>query len=281
MPDTLISNHTAYVASLRGCPSCPDRLSALAGMRTLAAQTELRHAVSTHLATHFPQLFTLNGSLLTAQSDGNTLNLHDDSDDPLRQLSRIVQEDFMLIQEIDGRQTITAAANAYSSSGRLVASVGRNLRWAHEPVPHLSASLGLRIDRIIASVHENSPCARFNWQLTPLSSIFLPPDPHAANQAALKSVRARLQEDPALAGQLLNVRVERQTLRRLPATRAIAFSIHTYSDPLASIATDFSSVQSMLKLLRQYSGDRLRYTEMDGIQEAVVMWLERLVEQNA
>lgn len=33
MPDSLISNHTAYVASLRGCPSCPDRLSVLAGMR--------------------------------------------------------------------------------------------------------------------------------------------------------------------------------------------------------------------------------------------------------
>src|ERR1700730_16628758 len=36
MPDSLISNHTAYVASLRGCPSCPDRLSVLAGMRTRA-----------------------------------------------------------------------------------------------------------------------------------------------------------------------------------------------------------------------------------------------------
>jgi hypothetical protein len=35
MPDSLISNHTAYVASLRGCPSCPDRLSVLAGMRNL------------------------------------------------------------------------------------------------------------------------------------------------------------------------------------------------------------------------------------------------------
>ena len=35
MTDSLISNHTAYVASLRCCPSCPDRLSALAGMRSV------------------------------------------------------------------------------------------------------------------------------------------------------------------------------------------------------------------------------------------------------
>ena len=38
MPDSLISNHTAYVAPLRGCPSCPDRLSAIAGMRSIRCQ---------------------------------------------------------------------------------------------------------------------------------------------------------------------------------------------------------------------------------------------------
>lgn len=37
MPDTLISNYSAYVASLRCCPSCPDQLSALAGMRSQRA----------------------------------------------------------------------------------------------------------------------------------------------------------------------------------------------------------------------------------------------------
>jgi hypothetical protein len=37
MPDSLISNHSAYVASLRGCPPSPDRLSVLAGMRSALA----------------------------------------------------------------------------------------------------------------------------------------------------------------------------------------------------------------------------------------------------
>ena len=52
MPDSLLSNHTAYVASLRGCPSCPDRLSAIAGMRTY----------------HLPQAFLYFRSLLDAHS---------------------------------------------------------------------------------------------------------------------------------------------------------------------------------------------------------------------
>src|SRR5271166_1133626 len=46
MPDSLISNHRAYVTSLRGCPSCSDRLSVMAGMRSarsaiLAAQNRV------------------------------------------------------------------------------------------------------------------------------------------------------------------------------------------------------------------------------------------------
>jgi hypothetical protein len=50
MPDSLISSHTAYVASLRGCPSCPDRLSALAGMRNVLpcnkTKSDLEHCLT-------------------------------------------------------------------------------------------------------------------------------------------------------------------------------------------------------------------------------------------
>jgi hypothetical protein len=183
----------------------------------------------------------------------------------------------MLLQEIDGRPTIAAASNAYSSSGRLVAAVGRDVRWAHEPVPNLTALHGSRIDRILASVHEDATCARFNWQVTPLSSLFFPPDPHAANQAALRSVSAQLSKDPSLAPSLLHMRVERQTLRRLPETRAVAFSIHTYSDPLSSLINDPTALHAVLALLRDYSAARLKYTEMDAVHAAVIEWLETLV----
>src|ERR1700678_445159 len=176
---------------------------------------------------------------------------------------------------MDGLGAITAASNAYSSSGRLVAAVGRDVRWAHEPVPNLTPLHGSRIDRILASVHEDALCARFNWQLTPLSSIFFPPDPHAANKTALRSVSAQLSKDPSLAPSLLHMRVERQTLRRLPETRAVAFSIHTYTDPLSSLIDEPAALHAVLALLRGYSAARLQYTEMDAVHAAVITWLER------
>src|SRR5271165_1923920 len=35
MPDSLVSNHSAYVASLRCCPPSPDQLSVMTGMRKI------------------------------------------------------------------------------------------------------------------------------------------------------------------------------------------------------------------------------------------------------
>jgi hypothetical protein len=241
---------------------------------SLGAQRELRRMVIDHLLADHPALFTISNGMLTCAAGEHSWDLNDESIEPLRQLSDFVQEDLMLVQELDGRQTITAASNAYSSSGRLVASVGRDVRWAHEPVPDLTTALGSRIDRILGSVHVDAPCARFNWQLTPISSIFFPADPRSANNAALRAVVAQLSKDPSLAASLLHMRVERQTLRRLPESGAVAFSIHTYSDPLSSLVKDPPALQALLSLLRDYPVNRLKYSEMDGVQAAVVTWLE-------
>jgi hypothetical protein len=241
---------------------------------SLAAQRELRDQVVSHLVAGHADLFDASAGTLTFKPDGHTWNLNDASIEPLWQLSDIVQEDFMLLEEIDGRQTITAASNAYSSSGRLVESVGRDIRWAHEPVPNLTKLHGSRIDRILASVHEHNLCARYNWQLTPVAAIFYPPDPHAANHATMESVCTRLSEDPSLTSSLLYLRVERQTLRRLPETRAVAFSIHTYSDSLASLANDPAAQGALLALLESYSDERLKYLEMDALRFAAMAWLE-------
>jgi dimethylamine monooxygenase subunit A len=242
---------------------------------SLPAQRELCERVIAHLVTDYPEHFVRSGSVIESLATGIQCDLRDHSLEPLLQLSNIIEEDFMLIEEIDGAARITAAANAYSSSGRLVASVGRNIEWAHEPVPNLTDKLGPRINRVIGSVHAATPCERFNWQLTPMSTVFFPHDnPHAANAAAMQGICATLRRNPELAGELLWIRVERQTLSRLPDSRAVAFSLHTYSDPLLSIQSDVKAVRAMLALLHAYSEERWKYTEMDILREPIINWLE-------
>jgi hypothetical protein len=145
------------------------------------------------------------------------------------------------------------------------------------PTPDLRKSLGSPIDRVPATVHEDFSSERFNWLLTPLSSLLFPEDLRAASAEALRSVNAQLSRDASPAGSLLHIRVERETLRRLPMTRAVVFSFHTYSDPLSSIAADSASVNALIRLLKAYSPERLKYNEMDTTRDAAVAWPEPFV----
>ncbi len=249
---------------------------------SLSAQRELRGRVTAHLVADHPKSFERCGSVLRSLITGQTLDLADESTEPLLQLSYLIEEDFMLLDELAGAPRITAASNAYSSSGRLVASVGHDVAWAHEPVPRLTTQLGGRINQVLSSVHAANPCERFNWQVTPLATVFFPhDDPHAANAAAMHAVVETLRRDPARAGELLWMRVERQTLSRLPDSNAVAFSLHTYSDPLACLRSDVESARALLALLNNYSEERWKYSEMDIVREPLMTWLTEVAAWQA
>jgi len=165
---------------------------------SLPAQRELRNRVTAHLLADHPGSFARMGSVIRSAITGQTLDLNDDSVEPLLQLSYLIEEDFMLLDEDGGIPRITAAANAYSTSGRLATSVGHDMEWTHRPVPQLTQKLGAKINRVISTVHAATPCERFNWQVTPMASVFFPhSDPHAANAAAMHRVAAGLRDDPA------------------------------------------------------------------------------------
>jgi dimethylamine monooxygenase subunit A len=242
---------------------------------SLPAQRELRERIVAHLAADHPQSFEKIGSVVRSLITRQTLDLDDASTEPLMQVSYLIEEDFMLLEEIEGTIQITAASNAYSSSGRLVGSVGHDVEWAHEPVPQLTRKLGGKINRVLGSIHADTPCERFNWQITPMATVFFPhDDPHAANAAAMREVLVELRRDPARAGEFLWIRVERQTLMRLPDSNAVAFSLHTYSDPLSSMQSDVESVRAIWTLLNNYSEERWKYSEMDIVREPLMTWLD-------
>ena len=93
---------------------------------SLPAQRELRERVMGHVAADHPKSFQKSGSVVRSLITGQTLDLDDDSTEPLMQLGYLIEEDFMLLEEVGGTVQITAASNAYSSSGRLVGSVAHD-----------------------------------------------------------------------------------------------------------------------------------------------------------
>ena len=243
------------------------------------AQSELRDMVVAHLVQEHRGSFIVEQGRLRDQLDGSAHDLSDG--EPLEVLHKIVEEDFILIERVEGNDIISAASNAYTTSGRIVSSVGRSMRFAHEMVPGLNDQLAARIDRVLANVQTNAPLVRFNWVLTSIADRLFPEGAHDANVEAAERTAVALEDDYGRAGDLLWLRVERQTFVRLPESRALAFGIYTYSHSLSSLAQDSESLAALHRLIGEYSQDRLIYSAMLAIKTPVMRWLEASLENLA
>lgn len=240
--------------------------------RSLDAQIELLENAISHLLEHHSGRYRRERDGLRDTIDGS---VHAGGHcEPLELLGQVVEEDFILFERIDSVDMITAASNAYTSSGRIVSCVGRDMHYAHDPVPGLNTQLAARIDRVLANVQAGAPVVRFNWFVTAIHNRLYPEGSHHANATASEEVARVLAEDHNRAGELLHVRTERQTFVRLPETRALAFGIHTYSDPLSSLSGDGKSLAAIHRLIEEYSEDRLRYSGLTAIKAPLLQWIE-------
>lgn len=102
---------------------------------------------------------------------------------------------------------------------------------------------------------------RRNWTVLNSAELHTPsPDP----------IRARVGEiDPADAGTALSLRVERQTLRRLPQTGGALFTIRVWLAPLGSLRDDPVRLAAFAHAWRTAHPDLRAYKRFDLYDELV------------
>lgn len=135
-------------------------------------------------------------------------------------LGRLCQEDWLILQTggPGGEYLLTAGNLCFPAGWNLPDKIGRPLTAVHDPVPDYAAELAPRVNRIFAAIHPDRPLQRLNWSIAKTAELHCPV-PRGQHLAA--------------EGHFL--RVERQTLRRLPQTGAVVFGIKTYVTPEADL----------------------------------------------
>ena len=123
----------------------------------------------------------------------------------------------------------TAAILCFPSRWRLHEKLGQPLVEVHGPVPFYAERLATPVDRFMAKVKPGHIASRLNWSVLDDPAMYQPTGKwrEAANAAIT----------PGNAGDTLYLRVERQTLRRLPQSDAILFGIRVHSYPMARAIT--------------------------------------------
>lgn len=265
-------DHVAFMAAKRRrMQGRPEQFYA-STKESLSAQSELLEIIVAQLRDVHAAHFTVEGSIVENLIDGTAHRLGDPDREPLEIAADLTEEDLILLDVREGDVIVAAASNAYSTTRRIVSSVGRSMRFAHEYVPGLNDGLGSRIDRVLANLKAGLPVVRYNWAVVAGRERLAPsttPD-HSAVAALVKA-------DHRAAGNFLSLRSERQKFIRLPKSGKVAFLLYTFSSPLSDIADDRESLEGIHRLLGEYSPERLRYSGMDRFAEPLKRWLfERL-----
>jgi len=138
-----------------------------------------------------------------------------DRADPLGTLGLLVQEDLCLHLKPGGadEHVMVGAVLCFPSAWTLSQKIGRPLMRIHKPVAEYDEDIGQRVQRLFDGIGVGRPMWRFNWLPTGDFSLHRPL-PEFADKVRWPGL-------PWL-------RSERQTLWRLPQTRAVVFGIHTY-----------------------------------------------------
>jgi dimethylamine monooxygenase subunit A len=147
-----------------------------------------------------------------------SVNFPINSDEPpLIAASRLVSDDLIIMDKREGEWKLVAATLCAPTFFDANYALGKSLTLLHDPIPTGNFNLSDRIARIFDNLANDIVLERFNWTIQWSDRRYTP-----AGQILRDMAQTARLED---AKTMLFERVERQTIRRLPKTGAIVFTI--------------------------------------------------------
>jgi hypothetical protein len=203
------------------------------------AQAEVLALLLDHLPRRFPDLYAVDGDEVSVAASGASYRVSEWQEAPLALAAKLVQEDLVIMREGAEGYRLAAAALHFPSSWSLAEKFGQNMRGIHQAVPDFNEG---RTGRVVARVFDgltvDNPVWRLNWSIYGDDELHHP--------------RAKVLDTRVVEGTpQLYVRVERQTLRRLPKSNDLLFTIKVHVDPIAAFAAHPEGAQLAASLRTQ------------------------------
>jgi hypothetical protein len=240
---------------------------------TEAAQDELRDLLVRHLLTTFPDLYAPSAAqMIHIVPLGRDIRLDDSTELPLVTCARLVQEDICLLRRGAGGWRLVAGVLCFPSGWSLAEKIGGDLTQIHGPVPGFAGRMAETVGRMFDRITPERPVVRWNW------SIY---GDHAMRQEpSHEDGWQRFPPHEAL--QRAHLRIERQTLRRLPVSGDLVFTIRIHSDALADLAGHPVGPRLAAGLRAQLLAldpSQLAYKGLSAVKDELSLLLERIAKR--
>lgn len=186
--------------------------------------------------------------------------------DALVEASLLVADDLAVLQLIkshDGSEQLllNAAVVCCPSRWMLSEKMGHNMLAIHEPVAKYADHVGAAVDTYFQRLTVEKPVWRSNWIIQDHPALFQPQIPSGP-----------LVKTP----DELWIRMERQTLRRLPKTGGILFTIRGYQQPLPEYLSRSKQIaQNIRTMLERLPDDVAQYKSVLKYRPAIMNWINQ------
>lgn len=172
-------------------------------------------------------------------------------DGALPEAARAHWEDMCLLTRGEGDPVyrLVGAAVAFPTDWRPADKIGLPLTALHAPIQGYAEQLASGVDHFMANLKPGRIFGRCNWFIVPTPAMRW-----LADGSPTRSFGGATAQNAA---ETLFVRCERQTLRRLPQTGAILFSIGVYAVPLGDLSDgNIARLVQAVDALATGEGDR-------------------------
>ena len=175
---------------------------------------------------------------------------------PLDRAARLVPEDLLLLAPFADdvadnaamvKWHLVAASLCFPAHWILAEKMGKPLAAIHDPVPHYDERLAGPVDRFFNKMTIGPISARMNWSLQIGTDLFTP---HRAQRQAAAG---------DLDDHQLCLRLENQTLRKLPQTGFVLFTIRTHIEPVSRWKHIPDAIDDLAKMLNDMSVESQSY----------------------
>ena len=186
--------------------------------------------------------------------------------DALVEASLLVADDLVVLQPIksqDGveQMLLTAAVLCAPSRWMLSEKMGKNMLEIHAPVAKYAEHVGAATNTYFQRIAVDKPVWRSNWIIQDHPALFQPQIPSGP-----------LVKTP----EELWIRMERQTLRRLPATNGILFTIRGYQQPLVDYVQRSKEIaQNTRTMLERLPDDVAQYKSVLTYRPDILNWINQ------
>lgn len=187
--------------------------------------------------------------------------------DALVEAASAIPDDLTVLRSIpdgEGEQLPFVAGVVCSPSRwRLAEKIGHDMLAVHKPVALYAEHIGAAVDTTLTRLSPEKPIWRSNWTLEDHPALFQPFSPAQS-----------LVEHPSQ----LWIRIERETLRRLPRTRGVLFTIRGFQEPLSTyVQRGPEVVRTLRELVVRLPDVMARYKSVHDYRTSVITWLDELL----